>query len=138
VGGYVPTTQGTLQFRLGVFLRAIGAGRWLVIDEINRAEIDKAFGELFTVLAGQQVDLPYWIGQQQVRIIPGLCGNDMASPWVPASVESPYEYVVHPNWRIIGAMNVFDRSSLFPLSFALMRRFAFIELDVPAPEIYRE
>lgn len=138
VGGYVPTAEGALQFRPGIFLRAIGAGRWLVIDEINRAEIDKAFGELFTVLSGQQVDLPYWVGAQQVRIIPGLRADDPAGPWVPASVSSPYDYVVHPNWRIIGAMNVFDRSSLFALSFALMRRFAFIELDVPAPAIYRE
>jgi hypothetical protein len=56
---------------------------------------------------------------------------------VPATVSSPYDYVVHPNWRIIGAMNVYDKSSLFTMSFALMRRFAFIDLDVPPTEIYR-
>jgi len=31
----------------------------LVIDELNRADIDKAFGQLFTVLSGQSVQLPY-------------------------------------------------------------------------------
>ena len=33
--------------------------RVLIIDEINRADIDKAFGELFTLLSGNNVDLPY-------------------------------------------------------------------------------
>src|SRR5205823_6664799 len=35
-------------------------------------------------------------------------------------------------WRIIATMNVFDKTLLFEMSFALMRRFAFIE--VPAPD----
>lgn len=35
-------------------------------------------------------------------------------------------------------MNVYDKASLFNLSFALMRRFAFIEIDVPDPIIYQE
>jgi MoxR-like ATPase len=138
VGGYMPSPQGVLQFRPGIFLRALAEGQWLVIDEINRAEIDKAFGELFTVLSGQPVDLPYWIGEHQVRIIPGLRERDPARPWVPATVSSPYDYVVHPNWRIVGAMNVYDKSSLFAMSFAFMRRFAFVEIDVPAVQRYEE
>jgi MoxR-like ATPase len=37
------------------------------------------------------------------------------------------------SWRIIATMNVFDKSLLFEMSFALMRRFTFIE--VPSPSI---
>lgn len=132
IGGYVPTPQQTLQFRPGIFLQAIAQGNWLVIDEINRSDIDKSFGELFTVLSGQQVDLPYTINDQSVSILP-------AKAWETHKHDQPdnYTYVIHPNWRVIGTMNVYDKSSLFNLSFAFMRRFAFIEVDVPDHQIYQ-
>ena len=46
-------------FQSGVFLQAIETGKWLVIDELNRSNFDRAFGQLFTVLSGQSVILPY-------------------------------------------------------------------------------
>ena len=130
VGGYVPTPEQTLEFRLGSFLEAICDGHWLVIDEINRAEIDKAFGELFTVLSGQRVDTAHVVGEHRVRVLPA--DRRGHAGWIP-SIATPggYDYVVHPNWRIIGTMNVYDRSSLYAMSLAFMRRFAFIDLDVP-------
>jgi MoxR-like ATPase len=129
VGGYVPTASQTLQFRPGSFLEAIRKGEWLVIDEINRAEIDKAFGELFTVLSGQRVDLPYTVEGRQVRVLPADRRGDQG--WIPPEATTGYDYVVHPNWRIIGTMNVYDRSSLFSMSLAFMRRFAFVDVDLP-------
>jgi MoxR-like ATPase len=131
IGGYVPTAQQVLQFRPGIFLKAISTGSWLVIDEINRAEIDKAFGELFTVLSGQQADLPYSVGQDQVRVLPPA-GREPTN-WIPQSETSltGYDYVMHPNWRILATMNVYDKSSLFAMSFAFMRRFAFVDVDLP-------
>ena len=130
VGGYVPTPSQTLEFRLGSFLDAICTGKWLVIDEINRAEIDKAFGELFTVLSGQQVDTPHLVGRDRVRILPS--DQKGASGWIPAHTRANgYDYVVHPQWRIIGTMNVYDRSALYAMSLAFMRRFAFVDLGLP-------
>jgi hypothetical protein len=128
VGGYVPTQQQTLEFRPGAFLRAIRAGQWLIIDEINRAEIDKAFGELFTLLSGQGVELPYTVRDQPVRVRP----PKSAAPddWEPDDLRD-YDFVMHPTWRIIGTMNVYDKSYLFAMSFAFMRRFAFIDCDLP-------
>ena len=35
-------------------------------------------------------------------------------------------------------MNVFDKSLLFEMSFALMRRFAFIEVPSPSHEMFVE
>jgi MoxR-like ATPase len=136
VGGYVPTENQTLQFRPGIFLRAICEGEWLIIDEINRAEIDKAFGELFTVLSGQRVDLPYKVGKNQIRILPPA--GQLPKNWLPNNGDglSGYDYVIHPNWRIIGTMNVYDKSSLFAMSFAFMRRFAFIDVELPCEEDY--
>jgi len=135
VGGYVPTAQQSLQFRAGKFLEAIRDGRWLVIDEINRAEIDKAFGELFTVLAGQRVDLPYSVGSHALRVLPPARGEGAAG-WIPTEAVTGYDYVIHPNWRVVGTMNVYDKSNLFNLSFAFMRRFAFVDLDLPPSETY--
>jgi MoxR-like ATPase len=134
VGGYVPTAEQTLEFRAGSFLQAISAGEWLVIDEINRAEIDKAFGELFTVLSGQRVDTPHRVGPHPVRVLPPAKADPTRSAsWIPAEARpGGYDYVVHPNWRIVGTMNVYDRSALYSLSLAFMRRFAFIDLDLPA------
>jgi hypothetical protein len=69
--------------------------------------------------------------------------------WVPGEVRRAAEgeensearyfhYVVHPNWRIVGTMNLYDKSSLFQMSFAFMRRFAFIDLAVPSPVAFYE
>lgn len=86
---------------------------------------DRAFGQLFTVLSGQAVVLP-WENSQGKRIV--LCPEDDTR--YPAS---RFERVPIPRtWRIVATMNVFDKSLLFEMSFALMRRFAFIE--VPSPE----
>jgi CHAT domain-containing protein/MoxR-like ATPase len=138
VGGYVPTAQQTLQFRPGIFLQAICAGHWLVIDEINRAEIDKAFGELFTVLSGQQADLPYLIGQTRVRVLPPA--GTKPDNWLPQNGEglTGYDYVIHPNWRILATMNVYDKSYLFAMSFAFMRRFAFVDVELPDQTTYKD
>jgi hypothetical protein len=98
VGGYSPAANQTLQFQPGIFLQAIGRGDWLVIDEINRAEIDKAFGELFTVLSGQRVDLPYRVGRSQVRVLPPDPNGDFE--WIPTDATNDYDYIVHPSWRV--------------------------------------
>ena len=50
---------------------------------------------------------------------------------VPHGVEPPEDTEsirVPPSWRIIATMNVFDKNLLFEMSYALMRRFAFIEV----------
>ncbi|MCD6533692.1 MAG: AAA family ATPase, partial [Deltaproteobacteria bacterium] len=60
IGKYMPNVEGTgLEFKYGFFLRALKSHQWLVIDEINRCDIDNCFGELFTVLSGQSVSIPF-------------------------------------------------------------------------------
>lgn len=133
IGGYFPQPDAGegLDFLPGVVVSAIEEGRCLIIDELNRADIDKAFGELFTLLSGSPVFLPYRKRSdkefKKLRIV-----------WKAGASESNvYEYVVPHWWRIIGTMNDADKTSLKRLSLAFVRRFAFVPLDVPGEADYK-
>jgi MoxR-like ATPase len=142
MGRYMPSrAREGLEFRKGFFLRAIGQNqrtRWLIVDEFNRADIDACFGELFSVLAGDAVELPFQKSVQgeetddaerfePVRIIPG--GDD---------AETDADYLVPEEFRLIGTMNDADRSGLNNLSYALMRRFAIIPVEAPDSDAIKE
>src|SRR6187551_1206829 len=108
IGGFQPTAEGLI-FRPGMFIEAIESGRWLVIDELNRSNFDRAFGQLFTVLSGQPVVLPFKRG-----------GQTKPLSIVPYGVEPPPETEpirVPPRWRIVATMNVFDKNLLFEMSY---------------------
>ena len=128
IGGLKPDAHSGLAFAEGHFLEAIEKNEWLVIDELNRSNFDRAFGQLFTVLSGQAVELPYARreGAGRLVLVPeganGRADGDILK--IPAT------------WRVIATMNVFDKSLLFEMSFALMRRFAFIEVPAPSEDIF--
>ena len=124
IGGLIPNEKGVLTFHRGKFLEAIASNKWLIIDEINRADIDKAFGQLFTVLSGYDVELPFKDNGHTITI--KLWDNAFSE-----YDEETATYYIGSNWRIIGTMNVDDKDNLFDLSYAFMRRFMFIEVDVP-------
>jgi MoxR-like ATPase len=125
IGGLRPDPDHGLAFAPGHFLEAIDQNRWLVIDELNRSNFDRAFGQLFTVLSGQAVTLPHEreAGNGRIVLAPDDAPGDLAGDVIR----------VPATWRVLATMNVFDKSLLFEMSFALMRRFAFVE--VPAPSI---
>jgi len=127
IGGLQPTADGLI-YRPGLFVEAIESGRWLVIDELNRSNFDRAFGQLFTVLSGAAVVLPFKRKGQPKQL-----------SIVPAGVEPPQDTDVirmPAKWRIIATMNVFDKNLLFEMSYALMRRFAFVEVTCPSDDAY--
>jgi MoxR-like ATPase len=126
IGGLVPSADGALRFAEGVVLRALREDRWLILDELNRADIDRAFGPLLTVLAGAAVDLPAaGVEGRSLRIEPGHEGSGLSADGA--------VYRVGRHWRIVGTMNTLDRAALFSFSLAFARRFAFVL--VPAPDV---
>jgi 5-methylcytosine-specific restriction enzyme B len=82
---------------------------WLLIDEINRAHMDRAFGELFTVL-----------------------GTDAALPTtLPHQRDGNRNLVIPKRFRIVATLNSFDRQFVNNLSQAIRRRFTFITVNIP-------
>jgi len=130
IGGLKPAADGTLVFREGHFLEAISNREWLLIDELNRSNFDRAFGQLFTVLSGQPVVLPYTRGGEgsaPLTLVPEGAGSP---------IENADVLEIPNSWRIIATMNVFDKTLLFEMSFALMRRFAFVEVASPSYDVF--
>lgn len=51
---------------------------------------------------------------------------------------STTDYAVTRAWRLVGTMNDSDKSSLFGLSFAFLRRFAVIDVGLPDRPDYQQ
>lgn len=85
---------------------------WLVVDELNRSEIDKVFGDLFTVFGSDDLDkrkLPLWFENNKNKQI----------------------LYVPRRYRIIGLMNNVDKNYVFDLSQGLARRFTIVNVLPP-------
>lgn len=121
IGGYALQKDGSLKFREGALLRAVKQWQWLIVDELNRADVDRAFGELMTVLAGRATDTSFELDDGKVVKI-GLAPD--------ATHATPKTF------RVIATMNTWDKTSLFRLSHAVQRRFAIVHVDIPADDAY--
>ena len=115
---------------LSEYAREEGHRALLVIDELNRANVSRVFGELITVVEpGKRLDAngnktANTVAVQLPYIKPGeplLFTMDGKS----YEVENPF-YMPYPVY-IIASMNSIDKS-IFPLDSALRRRFRFYNL----------
>ena len=130
IGGYMPDGGGGIRFEPGILLKNFD--KIVIIDEFNRADIDRAFGPLFSILSGQPVMLPYAsvpsdVSSPRVEIMPRARPADSD-----ANAPVAHEYAPGPNWRLICTLNTYDKASLFQMSYALSRRFAWLYLGAPS------
>jgi MoxR-like ATPase len=109
---YVPsvcTTANKFSFHYGCVTKAIKDNKFLLIDEFNRADMNKAFGEMFLAIDHGIIQL------REDEIPDGL----------------PLPVVIPSHFRMICTMNDYDKSLLNDLSYGLLRRFAFVEIRIP-------
>lgn len=146
VGGEVTDNDGRRRFHLGHVLEAIRQDRWLVLDEANRADMDRIFGGLLTWLSDQKVEL-------------GRAAGDLTSP--PVTLEwndrpeshtvrlelldankivtsDPIRFRAGHDWRILGTYNAQDASRVFVFGQALGRRFTRVPVPVIEPSEFRK
>ena len=92
----------------GVVSEAAQEGKWLLIDEFNRADINKAFGEMFLAIEDKHIPL----------------SDEEFDLMKKRSIEIPESF------RMIGTMNDYDKNLLLTeLSYGLITRFAFIDIQ---------
>ena len=93
-------------------------GSWLILDELNRCEIDKVFGDLFTALGTDS-----------------LSAERTINLWYQKDENKKKIYI--PNrFRIIGAMNNVDKNFVTDISQGLSRRFTFIDIFPPEEKYF--
>lgn len=116
IQGYRPNGKDGFSLRNGGFYNFVQHARErpdldfvLIIDEINRGNLSKVFGELMMLIECDKRS------------------SDYALPLTYAT-DSDEPFYVPPNVYLIGTMNTADRS-LSMVDYALRRRFAFVELD---------
>ena len=124
IGGYKVMSD---EFKLGFFSRCVvrcwrslkeGRGPvWLVLDEINRANMDLAFGNAFALLdIAHRGDVPL-LTEDEVKNV-----EELGDIIIDGALFIPYSF------RVISTMNSYDRALLHKLGFALLRRFAVVPM----------
>lgn len=110
IEGFRPTTAGGFELKKGSFYKFCRKAEidsdneyFFIIDEINRGNLSKIFGELFMLIENDKRDIELQL------------------------LYSGEKFAVPSNVYIIGMMNTADRS-LAMLDYALRRRFAFIDI----------
>ncbi|WIX87091.1 AAA family ATPase [Amycolatopsis sp. DG1A-15b] len=140
VGGDTVDDLGRLRFSPGHVLEAIHRDRWLILDEANRADLDRIFAGLFTWLSGQTVE----VGRASLE--PGASKIMLGWADTPHSqvigasrlrrggaAGGPITYLAGTDWRLLGTYNAVDAQRVFRFGQALGRRFDHI--PVPVPEV---
>lgn len=129
IGGYYPQEGGALVFREGFLLQAIRNDQILLIDEMNRADLDRVLGPVLTFLTGQPVDL----GMTHLGSESGENkSKKMVLVWSTTTESGMREdeeqrvYFAGTDWRLLGTYNNVDRGRVFPMGSALQRRWALI------------
>lgn len=143
VGGDTVDDHGHLRFSPGHVLEAIHRDQWLILDEANRADLDRIFAGLFTWLSGQSVEVGRvsadpgaskiilgWSDTPESRVVgvEGLRGDGPGTGSI--------SYLAGRDWRLLGTYNAIDAQRVFRFGQALGRRFDHIPMPVPGGDAF--
>ena len=133
IGGLAPDATGKLRWANGFILQAIKDDKWIVLDETNRADMDKIMGPLLTWLSGQEVEVGYTEPHTGVPITLGWADTDACLVDNPSQTGEPTRFLAGKDWRLIGTYNPQDAQRVFRFGLALSRRFVVVPIPALAP-----
>jgi hypothetical protein len=128
IQGFRPCEDGSFRLHFGHFYEFCKAAEadadndyFFIIDEINRGNLSKIFGELMMLLEHDKRGAEFSVGLAYSN----------------GDAEEPEEFSVPANVHVIGTMNTADKS-LALVDFAMRRRFAFVNLRPQFGEGYQQ
>ncbi|WP_019180280.1 AAA family ATPase [Microbacterium yannicii] len=137
LGGDTVDDKGRIRFAIGHLLEAVSRDEWLVLDEANRADMDRIFGGALTWLSGQAVSLG--------RVSADPNAGEISLGWTESVMSEvtqldelmadspiePVEFLAGAEWRLLGTYNALDAVRVFRFGQALGRRFAHVPIAPP-------
>lgn len=127
--------DGEIQTVEGDLLQAIAQNQWLVLDETNRADMDRVLGGVLTWLSGKKVRVGTrrTAGEPVVPVY--LEWTDQAESQL-RIVDTPpsVEYAAGSEWRLLGTYNAVDAQRVFRMGQALSRRFKHVPVPPASPQ----
>ena len=147
MGGDTVDEKGNLRFRPGYLLQAIKENRWLVLDELNRADMDKIFGGLLTWLtmeendnvavgsAAKNIEAPAVLLSWSTNSDSSVTNLEKLSAISPTG--DSVVFSAGTEWRLLGTYNAADAQRVFRLGQAIGRRFVRVPIPPPGTEQFR-
>lgn len=133
VGGLAPDENAHLVWSHGLLINSLREQRWLVLDETNRADLDKIMGPLLTWLSDQEVEVgrtkPH--GGDPIQL--GWADGHASVSDKPDASGEPTRFLAGRDWRLVGTYNPQDAQRVFRMGQALSRRFVVVPVPALAP-----
>lgn len=133
VGGLVPNPAGQLEWSDGLVPTAIGEDRWLILDETNRADMDKIMGPLLTWLSGQAVEIGRTVPHDGTSIVLDWASTPRCRVEGPSNHDPNRRLLAGGEWYLIGTYNPQDLQRVFRFGQALSRRFVVVPVPAISP-----
>lgn len=138
IGGLVPAEDGRLRWSNGFIPDALRQNRWLVLDEANRADLDRIMGPLLTWLAEEEVQIGRTDPHTGVPILLGWCQSGASMMESGTEAGRSMRFLAGRDWRMIGTYNPQDAMRVFRFGLALSRRFVVVPVPTISPGQFEE
>ena len=127
--------DGEIRSVEGDLLQAIARNQWLVLDETNRADMDRVLGGVLTWLSGKQVRVGSRRSSGEPVVPVYLEWTDQPECQVRVLETPPsVEYAAGSEWRLLGTYNAVDAQRVFRMGQALSRRFKHVPVPPASPQ----